>query len=762
MRKMYNTKRLLGTVACAAAILAAPALGQDAGEEIDLFGDQEQTTSDQKVEVGTTGEIDLHVKELEITKVLQLLSIQSRRNIIASRGVENIKVSADLYGVSFEEALESILKPNKFGYTEQGNFIYVMTEEEIAERESASRKLTTKIYRLDYLRADEAAAFVTPMLSDAGAITASANVADGFDPGVDNAGSNQYAGPATLVIRDYEDSVQEVVAVLDELDLEPVNVIIEATVLRSNLTENNQFGVDFSLFTDLTGASPLNIIDNAISGGNPNPNKNFGAAESRVGYDSNSAVKLGFVAGDAAVFVSALDSVTDTTIVATPKVTVLDRTATKILVGEKIAYLSTTVTETSETQTVEFLEVGTQLNVRPFVSSDGKIRLELRPSVSDATIRAIGDTDAPDQITTELVTNVIVESGQTIVLGGLITDDTSITRSQVPGLGSIPIIGAAFKGHKDVVGKSEVIFLVKATVVGHDTLQALGKEGTKRIDVARLAEREQLLPWSRSKLTSAHMLNARRYYEEALTLTGEARDAKMADALYCVDMALHMNPSMVDALMLKEQITGKAAYTTYDESLLRDTYDSVLDQEIKALNVPEMPAPAQPEALEVEQPIEPEPLTEVPTDAFEGDEPAADAGTAAQADADDAWLEKMLAEQFDTTTTQPQPHDAPAEAAETPADETTEVAQDQPTEDGPATEETPAQPEVTEVPTNDTEDFSVNGQGQAQPQSTEVFGFDWRSLSTAQLLQMAAEAAGQAQAGRGTENSTADAPTTTD
>lgn len=652
MRKMYTTQRLLGTVACA-ALLAVPALAQDAPavevtEEVELFeGDAD--AKGQTVELTETGEIDLHVKELEITKVLQLLSIQGQKNIIASRGVENAKVSADLYKVSFEEALQSILEPNGFGYVVEGNFIYVMTKEELDKRENANRKLVTRILRLDYLRADEAAGFVTPMLSENGAITASGNVEDGISPSLDNVGADNYAGPPTLVIRDYEDSVEEIVAVLEDLDKQPKQVVIEATVLRATLTENNQFGVDFSLFTDLTGASPLDIVDGLISGGAPT-NQRSGAIQSGNNYSSDGAVKLGFVAGDAAVFVSALDSVTDTTLIATPKVTVLDRNRTSILVGDKIAYLSTTVTETSETQTVEFLEVGTQLNVRPFVASDGSIRLELRPSVSDATIRTIGTTDAPDESTVELTTNVIVKSGQTIVLGGLFTDDTSIRRNQVPGLGDVPLLGAAFQGQDDTVGRSEVIFLVKATVVENETLVQLGKEANGRVDVARLAEREQLLPWSRSKLTSAHIVNARKLYDEAQTLSGDARTDKMAKALYAVDMALHMNPSMIDALLLKEQITGEAAYIKYEESIVTQTYDAVIDAEMKALGIEAMPVPEVelPELPTNQELINPEPVSA--TDA-QPEAAEASATEEAQAAADEAWLEAALADEFGETTT---------------------------------------------------------------------------------------------------------------
>ncbi|MGB0768288.1 MAG: hypothetical protein ACPGYV_11330, partial [Phycisphaeraceae bacterium] len=252
-----------------------------------------------------------------------------------------------------------------------------------------------------------------------------------------------------------------------------------------------------------------------------------------------------------------------------------------------------------------------------------------------------------------------------------------------------------------------VIFLVKATVVENETLVDLGTEGMARVDVARLAEREQLLPWSRSKLTAAHMLSARNHYDEALTLTGEAREDKMAEALYCVDLALHMNPSMVDALALKEQITGEAAYIKYEESIVNQTYDAVLDAEMKALGIEALPEP-KPEAELPELPtsdelIEPEPLSDASDNADAQAEPLADAQADAdaeptQAEADAAWLEKMLADEFGESS---EPAAVKVDASEELADAA---------EDAEATDSEPA---------SDDEDF-VAGLDSENASDTEV------------------------------------------
>ena len=759
MRKMYTTKRLLGTVACATTLFAAAtAIAQEAApaEEVELFDNAaEEKKTDQQVKLTDTGPIDMHVKDLEVTKVLQMLSIRSQRNIIASRSVENVKVSADLYGVDFYEALKHILEPNGFGYIEEGNFIYVLTAAEIEARKDANRKVAHEIVRLDWLRADETAALITPMLSDRGSITVTGSAADGFQPSIDNGGSDSYAGPQTMILRDYEDNLASLKEVIAQLDTQPKQVIIEATILNTSLAENNQFGVDFSLFTDLTGTSPLDIIDGAISGGKPGTD-NFGAITSNVGDIANKSggVKLGFVAGDASVFVHALDSVNDTTVIASPKTTVLDRQRADIQVGERIPFLTTTVSETTSTQTIEFLDTGTQLSVRPFVSSDGKVRLELRPSVSSAESVTVGTGQtAPQEDTVEMITNVIVESGQTIVLGGLFTESTGVNRSQIPGLGDIPIFGNAFRSQSDTVSRSEVIFMVKATVVESEALDSVSKEMMARVDVAKMAERMGTLPWSRTQLTSAHIVNARKYYDQAMGMSeGKARDKKMADALYCVDLALHLNPSMVDALILKEKITGEASYIKYQESLINQGHDAVLDAEIKALNLPEAPV-KEDEAVQAEALIEPEALADAETEAAaETDtEPTAPVAEAPTAEAPIDLFEAILDEE--------------AALSETEAGlETQTPAQADPAEEGAAPVEELA--EVEEVaPYDDTD-------------PTQVEESEWRELTTAELLKLAADAESedapqeatdedaQADAEQAsdteTDNSTADVETETD
>lgn len=568
----------------------APASGAPTTQPLSLFGsdadakaaDPRKLPEGQTVAVGSLGQIDLHVKDLELTQVLQLLSIQSQRNIVATKGVSG-SISADLYGVDFFEALDAILHTNGFGYREKGNFIYVYTAAEIKAMQDAERKLTKRMVRLNYLTAGDAAKFVTPLLSGAGSITVSADSAAGFQASIADGGANTSAHGDVMIIRDYAENVDDIAGVIKDLDVKPKQVEVEATILQARLNEDNAFGVDLTILADFAASeftSPLTVIDQIISGTGPDSGQ---AIQTTVGQTASgqSGARIGIISKNIAAFVKALDSVTDTTVLATPKILVLNRQKADMLVGEKLGYLSTTTTDTSATQTVEFLEVGTQLSLRPFISDDGFVRLELRPSISDGETRTVGTSVIPNETTQELTTNVMVRSGQTVVLGGLFKEDTTVSRRQVPYVGDIPILGAAFKGQEDTVSRTEVIFLVTPTIVKDETLAEAGGRTLDTVETLRQGARSGLLPFSRTKLTAAHVRDALKYQQEG----------KRDKALWEAEVALSLDATCIEAIRLKEEITGKRIYWP-DTGIMRETVEGVIKQQIKDNPAPQSAAPA--------------------------------------------------------------------------------------------------------------------------------------------------------------------------
>ncbi len=509
--------------------------------------------------------VDLHVNSEDLGAVLQLLSIQSQRNIISSNSVR-ASVTADLYGVTFYEALDAILHVNGFGYMEKGNFIYVYTREELQEFERASRRQISRIINLDYLNAGDAAEFVKHLLSDQGKITTNGatqrfTLSDGSPSGADD-----YANTATIVVRDYEENVEEIVGLVAALDTKPVQVLVEATILQTSLHEANAFGVDFAIISDLDFADflgsggPLSVVDGLISGVGqditgadvPAAGSNgdgFGIGSNIGNVNGPATLKMGIVSEDVSVFLRVLDEVTDVTVVSNPKLLTLNRQPAKVHIGSKIGYLTTTTTDTATNQTVEFLEVGTQLSVRPFVSSNGLIRLELFPEVSSYRLRNYDDGQTiPDKDTTHMTTNVMLRDGQTAVLGGLFTETTTSSRRQVPLLGDIPIIGSAFRGSDDSTVRSEIIFMITPSIVNDDILADMGEMGTQFLDNARVGARKSLLPFSRERRVGQLLIEARRLADEGDT----------TKALFLIDRALRLSPMSPDARMMKAELTNVA------------------------------------------------------------------------------------------------------------------------------------------------------------------------------------------------------------
>jgi len=544
---------------------------------------QNPADGNDKVKVDEHLIVDLHVNDEDLANVLQMLSIQSQKNIVTSKSVSAV-VTANLYGVTFYEALDAILHVNGYGYIERGNFIYVYTLAEIEAIEKDSRARVWKVCKLNYLNSTDAAEFVKPLLSEGGQIKTNGK-APNFTLS-DNApgGGEDYAHDSTMMVYDYEENLGEIEKVVKELDTRPAQVLVEATILQTSLTESNAFGVDFSVigdmnFTDFTNVGgALGVVDGLIKGngassssgssggtggtggtgggttGTPLPadGKGMGLVSSPGNTAGPGTLKLGVVWNDVAAFIKMLDDVSDTTIISRPNILTLNRQPARVLVGRKVGYLNSTTTDTATTQTVEFLDTGTQLYFRPFVSSDGSIRMELKPKVSDAVIRSTtgqggASITIPDEISNELTTNVIVRDGQTIVLGGLFRESTNAHRAQVPGLGDLPLIGAAFRGHDDKSERNEVIFMITPTIVADAIMREQGEKGMAMLERVRAGSREQLLPWSREKRCQQLVMEA----------TELAREGKREEALSKVQRALTMSHNQPDAIQLREVLMNQ-------------------------------------------------------------------------------------------------------------------------------------------------------------------------------------------------------------
>jgi type IV pilus assembly protein PilQ len=597
LRSVCSTKITL-TAAMLAMLAGAPVgLAQNSGDTpskglgslMNLLGGGDQAASqpEEGGEFRTDGvyyddnmTVELHVQDEDLVNVLQMLSLQSERNIVASNQV-SARVTANLYGVTFYEALEAILHVNGFGYIEQGNFIYVYPGDEIDAILQASRQVEGHVFNLSFLNATDASDFVSPLLSDSGEIKSNGKIGGWADP-ENPTGNEEYASESVLIVYDFPENIEAVGRMLEELDTRPVQILVEATILQTSLNEANAFGVDFSIIADFDYAdfvSPLSAVDALVGGG---------GAGSRIPADGGGSAgvstpgniggpgtfKAGIVSNDVTVFIRMLQEVTSTTVISNPKVVTLNRQPGRVLVGRKVGYLQTTSTQTSSTQSVEFLDTGTQLNFRPFTNGDGIIRMELKPQVSEAQLRSATDATGaaitiPDEVTNELTANVMVPDGHTIVLGGLFREATTATRRQVPVLGDIPILGAAFRGHDDDVQRQEIIFMITPSIISDQVLVKQGLAAEEAARRVRAGAREGTLPFSHTRQAAQLLVEAEQL----------AADGKTGTALHKIRRALFLEPTNIQAIALREELVNeKDIWPTgsiLDEIINGDAADAV-------------------------------------------------------------------------------------------------------------------------------------------------------------------------------------------
>jgi type IV pilus assembly protein PilQ len=203
-----------------------------------------------------------------------------------------------------------------------------------------------------------------------------------------------------------------------------------------------------------------------------------------------------------------------------------------------------TQTQTSTVQSVDFLETGTQLRLRPFISRDGLIRMEVHPEESTGSVAVENNFTLPNKDVTEVTTNIMVRDGCTLVIGGLIHEQLANTASAIPVLGSLPWIGPAFRTTDQPTQRRELIVLVTPRIVYEP---GTSREGTKLLSEFERRESvyaEKMTPLNRRSV-------ARRYFRLAQAAWAKGdRDT----ALRFAEMAVHFDPLSREAIDLRADI----------------------------------------------------------------------------------------------------------------------------------------------------------------------------------------------------------------
>jgi general secretion pathway protein D len=419
------------------------------------------------------GLISLHADDLEARKALEIISRQANLNILVSPGVTGT-LTVDLRDQTVDQALNAIATLCNLEIQQKQNFIYITTPDELRVNEADD--LPVHVYRLNYVKSTDVEKVIKPILSEKGVISSTPDSEVGLQSDVTKAGDkskdvkaggNSFAGGDVIVIQDYEYVLKKVDKIVAELDVQPIQVLIEAVIVQVKLVKGMELGVNFSLLdgagravgvvgngADINAAAgflPATVLQTGTNAGLLK-----GTPISGLAADSN-GLKFGFVDKSTTGFIKALETVGETKVLASPRLLVLNKERAEIHLGDKLGYYTTTQTQTSTVQTVEFQDVGTQLRIRPFISSDGMIRMEVRPERSSGIIDGEG---IPQVNTAQATTNVIVPDGATIVIGGLIEDEVVDKLAGLPLLSRLPWVGALFRETSTDTTKKELIVIL--------------------------------------------------------------------------------------------------------------------------------------------------------------------------------------------------------------------------------------------------------------------------------------------------------------
>lgn len=486
----------------------------------------------------------LQIADAPIGQVLEMLGELAGKNILSTPAVQGT-VSANLIDVTVEEALGGILRARGFAHEQDERFIYVMTQSEFAARRAAERKLVTKVYRPHYISTFDLQALVLPLLTpEIGKLAVTNPNEIGVPSDNEQAGGDKLAQQDALLVQDYPEVIQTIDAVFEELDVPPAQIVIEAMILSVRLTDQMQFGVNFAL---LNGSS-----DNLVVAGNGNVLEN-GSGFPGGGNDSiipplgqfvanTAGLKYGFVTGDVTGFLSALENITDTNLIAAPQIRVLNKQRAQLIIGRRLSYTTSTFQANQTIENVNFLDAGTKLIIRPFIAPDGLIRMEIHPERSTATINP--QTNLPDLDTTEVTTNVMVRDSTTVVIGGLIEETTVASYDQVPLLGSLPIAKHLFRNKNERIDRTELIVLITPRIVREPEAAEVGAAAAVENQHRHEQFTNSLSPINRQNLARLHYERAVHFFD-----CGELERAAQH-----VEWSLKLAPNNLQALRLQARI----------------------------------------------------------------------------------------------------------------------------------------------------------------------------------------------------------------
>ncbi len=429
---------------------------------------EEEMEALRKKKFGYTGErLSLNFQDIEIRSVLQLLADFTDLNIVVSDNVEG-KLTLRLKNVPWDQALDIILKSKNLGKREAGNIIMVAPAEEIAARERIELEaqqqkielapLHSEFIQINYAAADEFAELLKP--ESGGILSERGNVA------VDERTN-------TLLISDTADKLDHVRALIAKLDIPIRQVLIESRIVVATDDFNKELGFRMGVNRNTTGdngegfvvsgnhSGVEHLIDNEPLIGDERFNVNLPSANV-AGSIGIALAKLP-IGSLLELELSAMQAEGKGEVISSPRIITANQHEAFIEQGVEIPYLEAS---SSGATSVSFRKAVLGLKATPHITPDDRIIMDL--TVNKDTVGEIfgqGDFQIPSIDTREVSTQVLVDNGETVVLGGIYEQEIIDHTNKIPFFGDLPFIGRLFQHTVKDDNKSELLIFVTPKIV---------------------------------------------------------------------------------------------------------------------------------------------------------------------------------------------------------------------------------------------------------------------------------------------------------
>lgn len=410
--------------------------------------------------------ISLDFQGADITNIIRIFTELSGFNLILGADVKG-PVNLKLVDVPVAQAFEIILTNASLGKVCLGDNIVRIAYQASLDAETTARlqaqqakvaaekaaklsvDMVTEVRRINHATIVDLAANLTTLKTDQGKVTVDART-------------------NTLVLTDIPSRVKEMVALIDVLDTKTPQVTIESRIVEFNKTLTQKLGIQWGLtgpvnFGTSSGAAgslkDLTVTSSSGASGVGNFLVNLPTASATSGF----GLLLGNVIGGAALDIrlSALESMDIAKVISAPKVTTMDNKKAVISQGDEIPFQSTSADGTTTT----FKDAKLSLTVTPHVTPDEAVYMKIVATKDSPSTGTVGTTTAVSISTKSAETEVLVNDGETTVLGGIYTSTITDNESSVPFFSKIPFLGMFFKNTEDVETIRELLIFVTPTVV---------------------------------------------------------------------------------------------------------------------------------------------------------------------------------------------------------------------------------------------------------------------------------------------------------